>query len=100
MTRLERTRRRSTPLASPGPGAPDARAVRAARLDRDVIVVPVGARDEQRAAAASRPPVWRRWWFWTAVGVAVVGGVVAAVALTGDGEPGVPPTALGDMRFY
>ena len=28
-------------------------------------------------------PIYTRWWFWTAVGVVVVGGVVAAVALSG-----------------
>jgi hypothetical protein len=35
-------------------------------------------------------PVYTRWWFWTIVGVAVVGGVVAAVALSGGGKPDCP----------
>jgi hypothetical protein len=30
-------------------------------------------------------PVYTRWWFWTIIGVAVVGGVVAAVALSSGG---------------
>lgn len=34
--------------------------------------------------ADSRPPVYTRWWFWTAVGAAVVGGVVIAVAASRD----------------
>jgi tetratricopeptide (TPR) repeat protein len=29
------------------------------------------------------PPVYSRWWFWTAVGVAVVAGTVGALAATG-----------------
>jgi hypothetical protein len=33
-----------------------------------------------------RAPVWRRWWFWTAVGVAVAGGVATAVILTRERE--------------
>jgi hypothetical protein len=28
-------------------------------------------------------PIYTRWWFWTIIGVAVVGGVVGAVALSG-----------------
>jgi hypothetical protein len=28
-------------------------------------------------------PIYTRWWFWTAIGVVVAGGVVAAVALSG-----------------
>ena len=37
--------------------------------------------------------VWERWWFWTAVGVVVAGGAVAAWALTAD--PGVKPLEAG-----
>jgi hypothetical protein len=28
------------------------------------------------------PPVYKRWWFWTGVGVVVVGGVVTAIVLS------------------
>lgn len=35
-----------------------------------------------------RVPVWRRWWFWTGVGVVVVGGAVAAYLALAPGEPG------------
>jgi hypothetical protein len=36
------------------------------------------------APAAPQPdrPVWRRWWLWTAAGVVVAGGAVAAFVLT------------------
>jgi tetratricopeptide (TPR) repeat protein len=42
-----------------------------------VVVVPPPPRDEE-----SRP-VYKRWWFWTAVGVAVAAGTVGALAATG-----------------
>jgi hypothetical protein len=34
------------------------------------------------------PPVYKRWWFWTGVGVAVAAGVVTAVAMSKRGEVG------------
>ena len=34
------------------------------------------------------PPVYKRWWFWTAVGVAVVGGTVGAMAAAGTFKSG------------
>lgn len=58
-------------------------------LAHDVIIVPV----------APPRPIWKRWWFWTAVGAAVVGGTVAAFAFGNRGTD-VPPTALGDQKFY
>jgi tetratricopeptide (TPR) repeat protein len=41
-------------------------------------------------APSSEPesrPVYKRWWFWTAIGAAVAGGVVAAVVLTRPTDP-------------
>jgi hypothetical protein len=35
-------------------------------------------------------PVYTRWWFWTIIGVAVAGGVVAAIALSGSDKPECP----------
>jgi hypothetical protein len=31
---------------------------------------------------AASPPVYKRWWFWTSVGVVVAGGVVTAIVLS------------------
>jgi hypothetical protein len=42
---------------------------------------------------------WQRWWFWTAIGVGVLGGIGAAVLSSGSGNP-VPMTELGDKRFF
>jgi tetratricopeptide (TPR) repeat protein len=54
--------------------------------------------------AAPRPKperrsAWKRWWFWTAVGVAIAAGVTAA-ALSSRSDSAVPTTDLGDKRFY
>jgi tetratricopeptide (TPR) repeat protein len=42
---------------------------------------------------------WHKWWFWTALGVVVSGGVTAAV-LTGRSQSSIPGSDLGDKRFY
>jgi tetratricopeptide (TPR) repeat protein len=44
-------------------------------------------------------PVWRRWWLWTAIGVALAAGATAA-ALAGRSEASTPTTDLGDKRFF
>ncbi|HEY4394191.1 MAG TPA: hypothetical protein VGP64_09015 [Polyangia bacterium] len=50
--------------------------------------------------AAKRPtPLWRRWWLWTAIGVAVAAGATAA-ALAGRSETSAPTTDLGDKKFF
>ena len=43
--------------------------------------------------AAESHPFYTRWWFWTIVGVAVVGGVVTTVALSGGTSK--PPCPMG-----
>jgi hypothetical protein len=48
------------------------------------------AQPEQTPPAESSP-FYTRWWFWTAVGVVVAGGVVAALVLSGGTtKPGCP----------
>jgi tetratricopeptide (TPR) repeat protein len=59
-----------------------------------VIMEPAPSKPRQPA----RP--WHRWWFWTAVGVGVLGGIAAAVALSSGSGSSVPMTDLGDKRFY
>lgn len=44
-------------------------------------------------------PVWHRWWFWTTVGIVVVGAVTLGVALSSDDGAGRPVSDLGHMRF-
>ncbi|HEY5091029.1 MAG TPA: hypothetical protein VIK30_13710 [Polyangia bacterium] len=43
---------------------------------------------------ATESPVYERWWFWTAIGVVVVGGVVAAVLLSGGTTKPSCPTGV------
>jgi hypothetical protein len=53
------------------------------------------------AAAKPRPaPLWKRWWLWTAVGVALSAGVTAAALSNRSTSPPVPATDLGDRRFF
>jgi hypothetical protein len=35
------------------------------------------------APVGQEAPIYKKWWFWTGIGVVVAGGVVAAVALSG-----------------
>jgi hypothetical protein len=35
-------------------------------------------------------PVYKKWWFWTAVGAVVIAGVVAGVALSREQTPSCP----------
>lgn len=52
-------------------------------------------------AARPKPaPLWKRWWLWTAVGVAVGAGITAAVLASRSTSPGIPPTDLGNGKFY
>ena len=41
-------------------------------------------------------PVYKRWWFWTAIGVAVVGGTVAAIAAS---RKAAPEGSLGSITL-
>ncbi len=46
---------------------------------------------------AASAPFYSRWWFWTAAGVVVAGGIVAAFALSGTSSPSCPKTAAACM---
>ena len=46
------------------------------------------------------PRLWQRWWFWTAVGVVVLGGVGVGVASASGSGTSVPATDLGNKRFF
>jgi hypothetical protein len=76
----------------------------------DQVTVPVELRPISRATApagvaitapgpaqapAEEAPVYKRWWFWTAVGAAVVTGVVVAVAA--GSHPNGPSCPGGDV---
>ena len=75
-------------------GAPVPRAGAAHRRHSLIVMEPPPGKQ--------RPPqhAWQRWWFWTAVGVAVLGGIAVGVALSSGSGSSLPPTELGNMRFY
>ena len=75
-------------------GAPP-RTATAARRRHPVMIVEQPANKPQPT-----PHVWQRWWFWTAVGVALASGVTAAVLSSSGSGPSVPPTELGNKRFF
>ena len=64
---------------------------------------PPGADQQPTGALVAQPqptqpgssgPVYTKWWFWTIIGVVVVGGVVTAVALSsGSNKPNCPSSA-------
>jgi tetratricopeptide (TPR) repeat protein len=83
---------RAPPPARAEPAAPEEH-----RVEREVAataVSPAHDRDEGR-----RPPVYRRWWFWTILGVAVAGAVTAGtIAGVANREPGtVLPSGSAGM---
>ena len=74
----ELKRQRAAAAAAGGAEAgPPPRRARRRRLPRRRC-----SRPRRRPRPAESPPVYKRWWFWTAVGVAVVGGTVAVVLAT------------------
>ena len=70
-------------------------------------VTPPDARPKQPRSSMQRDPnppqsstVLERWWFWTAVGVLIAGGVATAVALTAKGpEPAYEQNGLGGVMM-
>lgn len=75
-------------------GNPKPRAAAAARRRHPLMIV-------ETPPGKPRQPthIWQRWWFWTAVGVGVLGGIGALVLSSGSGTS-VPPTELGNKRFF
>ena len=53
------------------------------------------------ASPKPRPtPVWRRWWLWTAVGVALGASITAAALASRPSPASVPASDLGDHKFF
>jgi len=49
--------------------------------------------------SAGQAPVYKRWWFWTAIGAVVAGGVVTAVVLSsGTTRPACSSTIVGGCQ--
>lgn len=80
-----------TPTALPVPASPET---------QPGAGVPPGADLHAAVPAGESPPVYKTWWFWTGVGVVVVGGVVAAVLLSSGSSKGIPGTTLGNQPIF
>jgi hypothetical protein len=50
-----------------------------------------GAATVQITSGPSEPrPIYKRWWFWTGIGVVVLGGIVVALSMKQQ-DPSCPP---------
>ncbi|EYF08807.1 PEGA domain-containing protein [Chondromyces apiculatus] len=63
------------------------------------VVVGAGERREISVDPVKRPPLYARWWFWTAVGVVAAGTVVTYVVTTTEGPPPTGSFSPGVIRF-
>lgn len=63
------------------------------------VVLQAGDRRETWLDPIARPPLYARWWFWTAVGVVVAGGIVTYVALTTERSAPSGNYSPGTIRF-
>ncbi len=63
------------------------------------IIVTAGDRREVTVDPIPRPPLYARWWLWTAVGLAAAGAVVTGVALTTERKPPIGTFQPGIVRF-
>jgi hypothetical protein len=76
--------------AAPLPRAPEPAAERTAgKVDMLTTKAP-----SEPADATRRPPVYERWWFWTAAAAVVIGAGVTAIALS-TSSSGAPTTDFG-----
>lgn len=92
----------ATPLAAPSPpaeAAPSSSAPPPAALPAapqppapSAATVDLGA---PQPDASRKPPVTSQWWFWSAIGAAVVGGIVAIYLVERTPSPPGCPTATG-----
>jgi tetratricopeptide (TPR) repeat protein len=60
-----------------------------------VVVTPAPTTPKPRGT-----PVWRRWWLWTAVGVALGASITAAALASRPAPVSVPGSDLGDHKFF
>jgi hypothetical protein len=62
------------------------------------VVLPAGSTRTLTVSLEHTTPVTQRWWFWSAVGLAVAGGVAVSVALVTERAPDHGTLAPGQVR--
>jgi tetratricopeptide (TPR) repeat protein len=99
-----------SPVAA-SPAATPARGPATDRPSRRTALTPAPLAQVERAdlfaptpvpRAPTRPagsPIYKRWWFWTLVGVAAAGAAAGVYAATANSGTGVPDTSLGNIDF-
>ena len=58
----------------------------------------LAARPGSPGSGEASPPVYKRWWFWTAIGVVVAGGVAAALLIPGPTTRPTCPLPVGGCK--
>jgi tetratricopeptide (TPR) repeat protein len=51
-------------------------------------------------STSETPPIYKRWWFWTAIGVVAAGAVVGIVLATSGKQASPPNTGLGSQGVF
>jgi len=86
------------------PGAPNRDLVEDRVAEMEMLRRPAPATALAPPAAGTaknKPaPLWRRWWLWTAVGVALGAGITAAALTSRSSSPPVPESDLGTHKFF
>jgi len=72
-----------------------AEAAAKARREAELLKQPPPLAHPPPVAVEEEAPVYKKWWFWTGIGAAVVGGTVIAVAATSSSDP--RPVSLGTL---
>jgi hypothetical protein len=95
---------------APPPGAPPAEAPIAplAPLPPPAVAAPASAPVSTTTAplvlpappAPKHTPIYRKPWFWGAVGVVAVTGMILLAVALAHTDPSTPSTRLGDMRAF
>jgi hypothetical protein len=80
-----------TPLPGAAAPAPGASPAPAAVVEPLVVPPPMAPR---------QLPLYRRNWFWGAIGIVLVTGVVVLFLSLSNADPTTPNTRLGDMRAF
>jgi hypothetical protein len=90
---------------APPPGAPPAPEVEPVAPLPELTPPPSSAVVTAPALTAPPPraqqqPIYRKDWFWAAIGVVLMTGAVVMFFALRDPDPATPPTRLGDMRAF